>query len=84
MSRKKLRIEYNMDKCIGNVICAAIAPDYFVLHDKKAALLRSKREGNVFLFEKELSDEDAKLVIDAAIACPVNTIRIFDAAKNRI
>lgn len=83
MTKKKLRIIYHMDKCIGNGSCAAIAPDYFELQNSKATLLRSKQKNNIFSIEKDLNEDGAKAVIEAAIACPVNAIRIIDLAKKK-
>lgn len=82
---RKLRVEYNKSRCIGNGSCAAIAPDYFELKGKKAALLESRLSGNeIYLIEVEASDDAANSIIDAGIACPVNAIRVFDMEKNRI
>ncbi len=80
---RKIKIEYNPGKCIGNGSCAVIAPDYFELHGRKAELLGSKEKNSIFSVEKEMSGKDAKAAIDAAIACPVNAIRIRDTEKKQ-
>ena len=80
---RKLRVEYNRGRCIGNGSCAAIAPDYFELKGKKAELLNSKHDGReTYSIEAEINETDANLITDAAIACPVNAIRVFDMEKN--
>ena len=81
---RKLRVEYNKSRCIGNGSCAAIAPGYFELHGRKAELLNSKQVGRKsYSIEIESSETDASILTDAAIACPVNAIRVFDMEKNR-
>lgn len=80
---KRVRIEYKIGKCIGNGSCAAIAPHYFELRGKKARLLGSKGNNDIFSVERELSNKGAEAVVDAGIACPVNAIRVFDLAKKK-
>lgn len=80
---KKLIVEYNKSKCIGNGSCAIIAPDYFKLVGKKADLLNSKQLGKgLYSIEVEGNSAIAKKIIDAGISCPVNAIRVFDMGKN--
>ncbi len=81
---RKLRIEYNKSRCIGNGSCAAIAPDYFKLMGKKAELINSKPAGReIYSIDMETNETDANILTDAATACPVNAIRVFDMEKNR-
>ena len=81
---RTLRIEYNKDVCIGNGNCAAIAPDYFELIDKKAILLDSKYlDKNLYAKNVECNEKIGKAIIDAGTACPVNAIRVVDMGKNK-
>mgnify|MGYP001573309898 CR=1 FL=1 len=80
----KLKVEYNKSRCIGNGSCAAIAPGYFELHGRKAELLNSNQDGReTYSIEVDANETDANILTDAAIACPVNAIRVFDMEKNR-
>ena len=79
---RKLRIEYNKSRCIGNGSCAAIAPDHFKLKSKKATLLDSNKDKYLYSKEVECDETNAKSIIDAGIACPVNAIRVVDMEKN--
>ena len=81
---RKLKVEYDKDRCIGRGNCAAIAPGYFKLTNKKAALLNSDyMSKNLYTKELECGKETAKSIIDAGIACPVNAIRVTDMEKNK-
>ena len=82
---KKLRVEYYKDKCIGQGNCAAIAPDYFMLAGKKAALKNSKGiDKNTYAIEAIYDEGAAESLISAGKACPVNAIRVIDLEKNEI
>lgn len=79
---RKLRVEYNKNRCIGNGSCAAIAPGYFELHGRKAELINSKPVGReTHSIDAETDEIDASAIIDAATACPVNAIKVFDIGK---
>jgi ferredoxin len=80
---RRLRVEFNKGSCIGNGSCAAISPDHFELRSKKATLLDSNPYKELSVKEIECNDTDAKSVIDAGIACPVNAIRVFDLASEK-
>lgn len=79
---RKLKVEFNRSRCIGNASCAAIAPTHFELKGKKAALLNSNLDNGLFAKEVECDETNAKSIIDAGLACPVNAIRVFDIQKN--
>ncbi|MBN4049053.1 ferredoxin [archaeon AH-315-M20] len=80
---RKLRVEYDKNKCIGQGNCAAIAPDYFELIDKKATLKKSKAiDNNVYTIEIDSDEDTAERLIEAGNSCPVNAIGVIDTEKN--
>lgn len=80
---KKLRVEYNKSKCIGQGNCAAIAPHYFELLGKKATLKNSNKIGKEdFAIDIDCDSAAAEEIISAGKECPVNAIRIIDSESN--
>jgi ferredoxin len=78
----KLKVEYDKKKCIGQGNCAAIAPDYFELLDKKATLKNSREKGDIFSIDVDCNKEAGDSLIEAGKACPVNAIKVIDLEKN--
>ena len=84
---KTYKIVFNRKACIGAAACAAVAPAFWeIKEDGKAHLAGSKtdKDGNEVLVIKESQltgkMKDAfKLNKEAAEACPVQVIQIFDA-----
>lgn len=64
------RVTVDPTRCIGSGICTGAAPEHFVLVDG----LSCPREELI---------EPADAVIDAAESCPVEAIRVVDAATER-
>ena len=80
---KKLRVEYNKGRCIGQGNCAALAPNYFELFGKKATLRNSSRTNKgIYSIELECGSAAAEDIISAGKACPVNAIRVIDSERN--
>ncbi|MBI2651798.1 DUF4346 domain-containing protein [Candidatus Woesearchaeota archaeon] len=83
----KLRVEFDKKICVGNGVCAAIAPQYFELLGKKAKLLNSKQlsqsNKNSCFIEGHCDENAAKQLIEAARGCPVNAIRVIDKEQNK-
>ena len=80
---RNLKVEYLKERCIGNASCAALAPNQFEFKGQKATLLGSKEEEeNKFSLNVDCDDNEAKDIIEAAKACPVNAIGVFDKEKN--
>lgn len=78
----KLRVEFKKDVCVGNGICAAVAPHYFELLERKATLKNAQYNGgDSYLLEGMYGDDEAQVLITAAQGCPVNAIRITDLEK---
>ncbi len=79
---KKLRVEYDKSKCIGQGNCAAIAPYHFKLLGKKATLKNSDKIGKeVFALDIECDSDASGSIISAGEACPVNAIRVIDSER---
>ncbi|MBI4159531.1 ferredoxin [Candidatus Woesearchaeota archaeon] len=72
--------------CIGAVSCEAMAPKHWKLaNDGKIDLISSKlidKENDIW--ELEIEAKDLEKNVDAAKACPVNVIEIYDEQGNKI
>lgn len=78
MSIRKLKIEYNENRCIGNGNCAAAAPQYFTLEGKAALAGSTEKEPGQHVLEVECNEHTAQKLILAGKNCPVNAIRVVD------
>lgn len=70
---KVSKVEVDRDLCIGAASCVAIAPDAWELDPENKAVLK-----------KTWKNHDAQTLIDAAKACPVMAIRVFDEQGKQI
>ena len=64
----KYKIVFDRDNCIGAYACMAIAPDTWQEGD----------DGKAILVKEFFDDEELKLQLEAARACPVNVIKIYN------
>ena len=81
--KRKLKVLYFRDRCIGNASCAALASNQFEFTGQKATLLNGKKEGNEkFTLNVNCDDNEANDILQAARACPVNAIGVVDMEKN--
>ncbi len=71
--RKITRVEIDRELCIGAASCIAIAPEAFELDGENKAVTKPHW--------RDLSDEE---LLNAAKACPVAAIYLYDEAGNRI
>lgn len=74
----KYIIQYDRNGCIGAGVCAAVAPDHWVMNqDGKADLVESKEvaEGQ---FEREVDEKDLEINKQAAEGCPAVVIHIIN------
>ena len=81
---RKLRIELNKDTCVANLSCINIDPSHFAIKDKKAYMINGKLKDDISYIELNLSDEEAKRVIEAAKSCPTNSIKVIDLNKKEV
>lgn len=70
---KVSKIEVDRELCIGAASCVAIAPDAWELDAENKAVLK-----------KTWRDHDDQTLLDAAKACPVMAIRVFDEGGAQI
>lgn len=83
---KKWRIEHNLGLCIGNRACLKEAPSFFYFKDgeNKAYLRSLDQKKNLITLEKDFTEEEAKQLLAAAHACPVNVIQITDLTSGDV
>ncbi len=74
---KKLRVEFDMEKCIDNRSCMNIDPAHFESKNNKASLKNSTTKKSMQILELELSDQEAEKLIKAASSCPTNSIKVI-------
>ncbi len=60
-----MRVTVDRDRCVGNGVCEAMAPDLFVVDDN----------GEVQLQFTEIPPEQQQLVLDAVASCPAQALR---------
>ncbi len=83
--KKKYKIIYERENCIGAAACAAVNPEVWTMdeaQDGKADIKSDKRpkklpNGDQEL-ELELTEEELKINVESAQVCPVNVIHIID------
>jgi ferredoxin len=63
-----MRIAVDREKCIGNGMCAALAPDYFEVSN----------EGDLDVLMHDVRGADVDDVQGAALSCPAAAIRLKD------
>lgn len=71
--RKIARVEIDRELCIGAASCIAIGPEAFELDSENKAVTKPHW--------RDLSDEE---LLNAAKACPVAAIYLYDEAGHRI
>ncbi|MBC8500926.1 MAG: ferredoxin [Nanoarchaeota archaeon] len=73
---KKVKVVYDRDKCISAVTCANLNPELWEMsrEDAKANLKGSKKEGDKWVLETELT----RYLQMACEQCPADVIEIFD------
>jgi ferredoxin len=70
---KITKVEVDKDLCIGSASCVAAAADVFDLGD----------DGKSYV--KDGADlSDVAKIMDAARACPVNAIKVYDESGNQV
>ena len=78
----KYIIRYDRNGCIGAGVCAAVAPNHWVMNqDGKADLVSAKKisEGQ---FELEIDEKDLESNKQAAEGCPAIVIHIISKETN--
>ena len=83
------KAEHVRPECIGCGACVAIAPDFWQMddNDNKADLKNCKKTRNgseIVLEELQLAEKDFQINKDAAEACPVNCIHVYDKDGKKV
>ena len=80
---KKYKVEYDRDSCIGALACVAVDEERWeVGDDGKANLINGiEKDGKFYI---EIDEQDLEGLKEAAEACPVNVIHIYDEEGNKI
>ncbi|MBI5398608.1 ferredoxin [Candidatus Woesearchaeota archaeon] len=82
----KFKIEHDRPACIGCGACAAVAPEFWYMHDDGKSDIKgakATKKGDEIILE-ELELDDLKNNMEAAEVCPVNCIHIFEDGKKKI
>lgn len=63
-----MHIRVDKDKCIGNGMCAALAPEHFEVSN----------DGDLTVLQENVSDSDVATVQGAVLSCPAAAITVVD------
>jgi ferredoxin len=63
-----MRVEVDLDKCVGHGICESIADDVFEVQD----------DGTVVIRESERPESDRARMKQAVTQCPAAALRLVD------
>ncbi|MFQ3225079.1 MAG: ferredoxin [Lentimonas sp.] len=73
---KLIKIAHKKPECIGCMLCAEVAPQYWEMdEDGEAQLLRVTRTDQSFEYGEGF-EEDRAILKEAEEGCPVNIIKI--------
>ncbi len=81
---RKLKVEYNHDRCIGTKACIAAAPRYFELKGGKAHLIGNYKHEGIQTSEYSCDDITYNEIVEAGKSCPVNAIKVMDMNLNKV
>ncbi|MBI2546216.1 DUF4346 domain-containing protein [Candidatus Woesearchaeota archaeon] len=81
---KKLRVEYNHEKCIGTKTCIAAAPRYFELKGGKAHLVGNYKQEGIQVSDYEADETAYNEIVEAGASCPVNAIKVKDMNSGKV
>jgi len=81
---KRLKVEYNFDKCIGTKTCIAAAPRHFELKGGKAHLIGNYKQDGTQTSEYDCDGFTYNEIIEAGKSCPVNAIKVMDLNLNKV
>jgi len=78
-SKKRYRIVYDREGCIGAAACVAAYPERWdIVDDGKADLKGGKPNDDNTEQILEITEEEFQKMMDSAQSCPVNVIHIID------
>lgn len=78
-TKKRYKIVYEREACIGAAACVAAYPERWeIVDDGKADLKGASQNDDNSVQELEVSEDEFQKMLDSAQACPVNVIHIID------
>lgn len=78
-TKKRYKIVYEREACIGAAACVAAYPERWeIVDDGKADLKGASQNDDNSVQELEVDEEEFQKMLDSAQACPVNVIHIID------
>ena len=72
---KKYKIVFDRENCIGAAACAAVHPDNWEI---------SMQDGKANVKKTDIEEEELRQNMEAAQACPVNVIHIYDEEGKKL
>src|SRR3990167_1078694 len=77
-SSKKYQLQHDRPNCIGCAACAAVAPDFWTMHeDGKSDIVGCKKRDDEWE-ELDIEEKNFQANKEAADSCPVNVIHIVN------
>ncbi len=84
LAKKRYIVEFDREGCIGANACVAVFPKYWkVAPDGKVDLADAGEVEKGVLFRIEIGEDELEQMREAAEACPVNVIHIFDKESGK-
>ncbi len=77
-SSKKFQIQHDRPNCIGCAACAAVAPDFWTMHEDGKSDIVGCRKRDDEWEELDIEEKDYQANKEAADSCPVNVIHIVN------
>ena len=71
----KFKVEFDRENCIGAAACAAVNPDNWTIR---------MQDGKADMKTAEIDESQLHVNMEAAQACPVNVIHIFDETGKKL
>jgi len=75
---KKYQIQHDRPNCIGCAACAAVAPDFWTMHEDGKSDIVGCRKRDDEWEELDIEEKDFQANKEAADSCPVNVIHIIN------
>jgi len=82
MSEKKYKLEHDRPNCIGCSACTAVAPDFWEMNDDGFSDIKEAKKREDGREERDITDEELDVNMEAAESCPVNVIHIKKLDNN--
>ena len=79
----KYIIQYDRKGCIGAGVCAAVAPDHWIMAQDGKADLEGGKQISEGQFEREIDESELEANKQAAEGCPAIVIHIIEKATGK-